>query len=273
MPTTYTHYRFGKDVLSCLSLPLRNSILEKRELYDIGLHGPDIFFYYKAMRNNPVNQIGYRIHDRNASEFFLNAKKMIEKSPDKAAARAYQYGFVCHFVLDSICHPYVEKMEKTSGLSHSEIEMEFDRTLLIEDHYDPLTYPMTRHIHPTKENAAVLTPFFGNVTEQEVQKAMKGMIFYHKFFQLQNDNARKLLFLGMKLSKIYDNCHGMIISKEPNPNCFNYCLLLKKLYAEAISTAASLIRRYQDVLFDKAELPARFEQTFGAGDHWEQLPL
>ena len=80
MPTTYTHYRFGKDVLSCLSLPLRNSINEYRELFDIGLHGPDIFFYYRAMHKNKVNQIGYRMHEEPASKFFLHGKEILENA-------------------------------------------------------------------------------------------------------------------------------------------------------------------------------------------------
>ena len=71
---------------------------------------------------------------------------MLEQAEDKAAGRAYLYGVICHFALDSACHPYVEKMIHASGLSHSEIEMEFDRFLLTEDHRDPLSYPLAGHI-------------------------------------------------------------------------------------------------------------------------------
>ena len=49
MPTTYAHYKFGKEVMSALPRPLQNSIENKRALFDIGLHGPDILFYYKAL--------------------------------------------------------------------------------------------------------------------------------------------------------------------------------------------------------------------------------
>ena len=50
MPTTYAHYKFGKEVLSALPRPLQNSIEAHRELFDIGLHGPDILFYYNALK-------------------------------------------------------------------------------------------------------------------------------------------------------------------------------------------------------------------------------
>ena len=39
------------------------------------------------------------------------------------------------------------------GSRHSEIEMEFDRYLLTEDKFDPLTYRQTEHIHATEKNA------------------------------------------------------------------------------------------------------------------------
>ena len=98
MPTTYTHYRFGKDVLSCLSLPLRNSINEYRELFDIGLHGPDIFFYYRAMHKNKVNQIGYRMHEEQASKFFLSWKrKCLKERADEDGRQGLSLWFYLSF--------------------------------------------------------------------------------------------------------------------------------------------------------------------------------
>ena len=44
MPTTYAHYKFGKEVISALPRPLRSTVENHRELFDIGLHGPDIHF-------------------------------------------------------------------------------------------------------------------------------------------------------------------------------------------------------------------------------------
>ena len=50
MPTTYAHYKFGKEVISALPRPLRSTVENHRELFDIGLHGPDILFYYHPMK-------------------------------------------------------------------------------------------------------------------------------------------------------------------------------------------------------------------------------
>ncbi|MCD8326229.1 MAG: hypothetical protein LUC90_05955 [Lachnospiraceae bacterium] len=45
MPTTYTHYKFGTEVIKALPAPLRARAEQYRELYDIGQHGPDILFW------------------------------------------------------------------------------------------------------------------------------------------------------------------------------------------------------------------------------------
>ena len=73
MPSTYAHYVFGKKVLQ--SLPPELSALARghRQLYDIGLHGPDILFYYRALTVNKVNSVGFGMHARPARGFFARA--------------------------------------------------------------------------------------------------------------------------------------------------------------------------------------------------------
>ncbi len=273
MPTTYAHYKFGKEVISALPRPLQSAIENHRELFDIGVHGPDILFYYYPLKKNPVSAQGYALHDRMADRFFLHAAEIIKQADDPAAARAYIYGVICHFALDSECHPYIEKMIHTSGISHSEIEMEFDRFLLKEEYINPVRYLGIKHIHPTRENGALIAPFYEELTAEIAEKALKGMVFYHKLLHAPCAAKRKLLFGGMKLAGKYDSMHGMVMSLEPNPACREYCQLLKRLYSGAVPLAAGLIMQYQKVLFEDAELPERFRRTFGEGDKWENLRL
>ena len=58
MPTTYAHYKFGGEVVNTLPRLLQRSIENNRELFDLGVHGPDLLFYYKALTKNPVNGQG-----------------------------------------------------------------------------------------------------------------------------------------------------------------------------------------------------------------------
>ena len=272
MPTTYTHYRFGKDVLSCLSLPLRNSINEYRELFDIGLHGPDIFFYYRAMHKNKVNQIGYRMHEEPASKFFLYGKEVLKNAPMKTAGRVYLYGFICHFALDSVCHPYIEKMIHERDVLHSEIETELDRIFMAEDGLDPVTYPTYKLIVPSIRNGMAISQFFEDATPAHVCKALKGMSMDLKLLHPKSDRMRKVLYTLIKISR-QTEIRGMVMTKDSNPDCLDYCELLQKLYAEAIPVAVSLINQYQSALFKDTPLSDRFDLNFSAGKHWEELLL
>ena len=68
MPSTYAHRRFGANVLD--HLPRAAGKLEAhRELYDIGLHGPDLLFYYHAEKSTPVAALGNAMHDEPAERF------------------------------------------------------------------------------------------------------------------------------------------------------------------------------------------------------------
>ena len=133
MPSTYAHRRFGADVLERLPAELQEKIAPYRELYDIGLHGPDLLFYYHAAKSTPVSALGNAMHEQPGAVFFERARGVVNKAKNRDAALAYALGFLCHFALDSTCHPRVEQDVRDSGVSHCEIETEFDNMLLRRD--------------------------------------------------------------------------------------------------------------------------------------------
>ena len=49
MPSTYAHYRLGFRTLSHLDPPIQELIRRNRKLFDLWLHGPDIFFFYNQL--------------------------------------------------------------------------------------------------------------------------------------------------------------------------------------------------------------------------------
>ena len=115
MPSTYAHRRFGANVLEHLPDELRAQLEQNRELYDIGLHGPDLLFYYHAAKSNPVGALGNAMHEEPGRVFFDRARRVVHCEADLDAALAYALGFVCHFALDSTCHPYVEQFTRESA--------------------------------------------------------------------------------------------------------------------------------------------------------------
>lgn len=270
MPSAYTHYRFGKEVLSCLPKHYRRPIEEYRELFDIGLHGPDILFYYKPLSKAPVNQTGRALHKAPAKDFFANAEKIWRGSENQDALKAYLYGFICHFALDSICHPYIEKILSVNEFNHNELETELDRYFMLADDLDPMTYIPTQHIHVTDDNCKVIAECFDDISEAEIRSSLKGMLSCFKLLNAPADFKRNLLRIVLNIvgqPKLY----GLVMKPEANEACQKYSLLLKNKYMEAVTTAASLIQQYDNVLEHGAAISSRFDMTFGAGENWKHL--
>ena len=263
MPSTYAHRRFGADVLALLPDGLRTTLEQHRELYDIGLHGPDLMFYYKALQTNPVNRLGNAMHEEKGEVFFTRARTVVENATDKSAALAYALGFVCHFALDSTCHPYVEQFTRESGVTHCEIETEFDNMLLRRDGYDPLKFFTASHIHPSEQNAKAIAPFYEGISEQVALDSLKGMISVHRLLQASNPVKRWVVLTGMKVVGKYDMLHGLVADPQPNPKCVESGKRLEELYAQALPLAETLILEFMAKLDTDEPLDKAYDHTFG----------
>ena len=263
MPSTYAHRRFGANVLDHLPGGLGEEIRRNRELYDIGLHGPDLLFYYHAASSNPVNRLGNAMHEQPGRVFFERARGVVQKENDRSAALAYALGFVCHFALDSTCHPYVERFTRESGVSHCEIETEFDNMLLRRDGQDPLHFFTASHIHPSEKNAQVIAPFYEGISEQQALDSLKGMISVHKLLQASNPVKRWVVLTGMKVVGVYDGLHGLVANPQPNPKCTESNKQLEALYAQALPLAERLILEFVQKLDTDDPLDPAYDHTFG----------
>ena len=237
MPSTYAHRVFGRRVLGHCPQEFAAVIGKDRQLYDIGLHGPDVLFYYRVLKNCPVNAKGYAMHARPAREFFERAKGELAAAADRDAALAYLFGFVCHFALDSACHGYIENKIAVSHVTHTEIESEFDRFLLEAEGKEPLSACLTDHIFATEENARVIAPFLG-VTQKTGEKgALVHALLQPSAARAASAQAR-VGALVLRLSGNFKEMHGMMIAKKPIPACADSNLRLAKLMKRAETDAS-----------------------------------
>jgi hypothetical protein len=254
MPTTYAHYTFGMKVLDELKEELREKIKKNIELYHIGLHGPDILFYYKPLKSNKINQLGHDIHKEKVSIFFEKAKDKVKTCDEKALA--YLAGFICHFVLDSRCHPYIRTKE--DKISHNEIESEFDRAIMLSYNLNPITFKPTSHLVPSIENAKCISKFFPEARPEEILAALKSMKSYLNLLVAPGKLQRALLMGALKISG-NDNKIDLIKKYTPNLACRETNEELMSIYKEAIKPAALLIEEYFT-----AEAPGeQFNKNFG----------
>lgn len=129
MPAIYAHDRFGEKAAKKLDGELKRFVFEYYPQFEIGLQGSDIFFFYRPYMKNKIIKYGHHLHGISAKPFFEHAMKVINKRGRDSAQYAYLLGFICHYILDSECHPYISQMIEKTGVQHLEIEEEFEKSL------------------------------------------------------------------------------------------------------------------------------------------------
>lgn len=246
MPTTYAHFKHGEAVIQRVKPEVRRIIEKYPELFHFGVHGPDLLFYYDALKKNSVNRTGNAIHSRPGIEFFEPAALVLkqverERSSDLEPSLAYLYGFLCHYSLDVCCHGYIQEKINASGISHAELEAELDRELLVRDGKDPVSAKLTGHLVPSGRNARVISRFFVGISREEIFKAMKDMVKYLDLLVLPEKWKRNSVLFLLRVAKQYDSKHGLIINYEKNMACADSTEKLLQLFDAAVPLAASLI--------------------------------
>lgn len=252
MPTTYAHYKHGETVTKKLSSEKRQVIEKYPELFHFGVHGPDLLFYFHALQKNHVNQMGHAIHSQSGRTFFEQSREILEqvkkeREGDYMPSLAYLYGFLCHFSLDVCCHGYIQEKIDQSGVSHLEIEAEFDRELLVRDGLDPLRTKLTRHLAPSGKNARVISRFFKGVSQEEIFRAMTDMVKFLDLLVVPQKTKRRIYLNLLKLAGQYEEKHGLFINFEKNPECADSTEKLMGLFDAATELAVKLIEAFPAV--------------------------
>lgn len=238
IPATYAHFRFGREVLQKLPTDIKGKIDENIDIFNIGLHGPDILFYYRPYIPNEISDYGYFMHKISGEEFFSSAAQVCKQKDDKYLV--YIYGFICHFVLDAKCHGFVEEYVKNEGVSHSAIETEFDRYNLLQENKKPLNVKLTGHIKQDKNLARIIAEFFGFVNKYRIYEAIKSYVFYSKIL---SSNTPFLNFIFKLIGK-QSEFGGLVMKRKADIRCEKSNLELERLFAESVDVAVQSIEGF-----------------------------
>jgi hypothetical protein len=270
MPNAYAHYRLGWEVFPRLSPALRTVIEAKKDLFQAGFYGPDIFFYYKPFTKTPVGRLGTTLHRRPAKKFFRQAKTVLQRLPDRKAAEAYLQGYVTHFALDSCCHSYVEYMVEQNGMDHSEIETDLERELLVRDGLDPVRHHAVAHLgNITLQEAELIAAVHRKLSPPEAMEAVSSMYRFSRLLLPTNPVKRRMIDGVLRLSGQYEALHGLLIRKEPAEQLRKTTKELLACYEEAVPMAVELMENYHGFLWGKAPLSKLFDHGFD-GDEREK---
>jgi hypothetical protein len=261
MPNYYAHSIFGQKVFHHLSPELQHQINAQWEGYACGQYGPDPLFFYRFWRRNAVAKEGHALHGQTPQRALERLRQPIEE--EKPYALGYAMGFLCHFMLDSSCHPYVYQVNAEGEISHLAMEGEFDRHLMREAGIVPHEItPMERPMDPLVFEAAADAYEFAS--PQQFQEGMAG--FYRVCRLLTRFQGTVFCPAVDVVTKRVKNAHRLLLRKTPAPASYITTPQLVKHFNDAVIPAAQLADRVYDAYRQGTSLdflpPMNFQGKF-----------
>ncbi len=255
MPSAYAHYRFGKELLPQLPGEVRQCIQRFRRMYDMGLSGPDFFFYYSPFLKTPVGDLGNVYHRKTGLEFFPGACQ----AASSEAAQAYLYGLLAHYCLDSACHPYVQQIAQIGEATHVGLESEFDRYLLVLDKVpQPHTYDPGKYWKLTRGECMTAAGFYPPATGGQVSRSIRTMALWRKFLAHPNRNLTDGL-----LQRFAPKFRNHFIPVQETDALAPYVRELDHLYNLALERYPRLLEQLLAHLREQTPLGGEFTPPFG----------
>lgn len=259
MPLTYAHYRFGAAMLSAMPGDARRTIQRFRGLFDVGLHGPDIFYYRPSLIKTKTSGLGIKFHEQTGQTFFPRACRAVRLERSEAA-QAYLYGVLCHYCLDSVCHRFVR--ENSQGVNPWEIETEFDRFLLEQDgKTPPCSQDLSRHLHLTPGECKTVAKLYPPAAETDVKESLRSMVMFTRMLSVQEGTRRTVLEKSLGL--LSSGLRGLVMTNTPNPRCAHLNEGLYDCYQKAAEQFPEMLSQLQAHLTYSAPFGEEFADIFG----------
>lgn len=257
MPFNYAHYRFAARLLNEAPDEVRRTVDRFRRLYDVGLHGPDIFM----CRGPVLRKLSRKFHRQTGKEFFGRVVRSLRLEPSEGGL-AYLYGLLTHFCLDSLCHPFVNEQSASGEATHVEIEAEFDRFLLeLDGKLPPAGQDLSAHIRLTPRECAIAARFYPGANTLQVQSCVANMALFAKVLATPPGKGRDLLVKTVGLTG--DELPRFFMTEAPNERCAHLDVELLTLYNTAAEQFPRMLAQLQAHLHHNAPLGAEFDKIFG----------
>lgn len=221
MPSLITHHIFSKDVLKQLSKNELEKFNNELTIYHTFAQSHDYLFYYtfNPIHAKRIKALGHYAHRHKTQEYLLNIIKEIKDNnlENNQQIIAYLYGSITHYVLDTICHPFIfyktgvyrkkEKDTKKYHGEHNRIEKDLDAI-----YYEKYTNKKYNTCNVSKE--IIKKPIFSNDLINTLNNVYKKT--YNK------DNIGEYYYKGVKHAKI---AYNLFINDRTGIKKFIYKLL------------------------------------------------
>lgn len=267
MAAVFAHDLYGRTVYRGLSEAMRQVIREHKDCYYLGLQGPDPLFFYRPKGDNAVRLLGKRIHTRTGEEFFTDAIRTVKEERNAGhenTARmleAYLLGFCCHYALDSGIHGWINETQSHTAFSHTQLETELDRRLLLREGHDPLRTERAYHLRNTRETreagAKILSVSPGLMGECIVSMRLINRMLGDSF-----EWFKEAICLSCSGVRDSDLLRGMFLRRRPAHGIEPYVDTMERMYDRLVPTGVAMEFSLWECMKKGEKLPKRFGRSF-----------
>ncbi|MBQ7797034.1 MAG: zinc dependent phospholipase C family protein [Lachnospiraceae bacterium] len=264
MPAIFAHDLYGRNVFMDSSKEIRDVIRKEKDCFYLGVQGPDVLFFYRPWGKNPINQKGYRYHERPAAEIFAHGLEVMRNTKDqdeKAAIQAYLLGFACHYALDHSLHGDINQLEEQTGFTHAEIETELDRRLLTEASMDPVRAYTACHLKNTKWTRFVVMKVLKE-GEAQAKEAIISFKLITRLFINTGERFKRFLGVVMKAIGCHDKYYGMVMKQEPLEGLEETTDHLEEMFVSAVPFGVKLVEGLYGSMKKRDAIPDAFWGNF-----------
>lgn len=311
MPSSVTHSYFCNDVYEKIDKSIKSKLSSSYDMMRIFAQGPDPYFFYDfhlTPRSRRVYWISNSMHHSKINEHFLSLIKYINDKNyyDNDMVLAYLYGQICHFSLDTTCHPYIVyssgryyKKEKSTykyNGKHEDMEYFIDRYLIWKrEQILPKKYKMYKELFKIKPFNNELKDVIDNVMKNVYgydnvskiyYKSIKNMKKFYYVFNYDRYGIKKIfytimdffggnLFVKKREMSFYNSYNDKLYYLNNDKNEWNhptnkeeiYNYSFTELYIKAINKAVNIISSVDKMLKDKKIDKEEVYKLFGNLDY------
>ena len=148
MPDMAVHAVFGREVRAGLPEEIRTLLAEGP--WHLALFGPDFWFLHPTADQRQNR--GRRMHTTRTGAFLTALARKAREGKSRAEIFSYLAGFLCHYTLDSVAHPYIIGQTAEPGArpgSHRAFEHSLDILEMKRQGFWGRKHPLTGELLPS----------------------------------------------------------------------------------------------------------------------------
>lgn len=276
MPALFTHYEFGQRVLNKLNKNAQDDIKTNIEYYNMFNQGFDNLYYH--FKWTYYKNLGIKAHKENVNVFFEHLITYIKENnlENDSKITNMVYGFINHYILDTLIHPFVNYQVQNLKISHTKIEFMLDSKIK-NNNKGKIYKVLIPKLKFNKNLTTLISYLFENVHKEKnigkvFKKSHNNSYYLYRYFITDNYGIKSLFYklvdfiLPFKKFKFSENTFHIRkfderilnnkkeIWNQPNDKKEQYNYSYEELYNIALKVCIKLNNDAYKVIHNKMDL-------------------